>query len=114
MKSLLKYCLVFLAGIASTKLMAYIGYQLYLSAAEKCVADYPQIMPFLLQMCMHVEHPIMMNIAKILTLNFWGYKMARQQFRKGIVQDTKKDGKVHVIVVKIGGKKIAIKNSTNT
>jgi predicted SPOUT superfamily RNA methylase MTH1 len=35
--------------------------------------------------------------------------MARQQFRKGIVQDCKKEGKVNVTVVKIGGKKIAIK-----
>lgn len=38
--------------------------------------------------------------------------MARQQFRKGIVQDTKKDGKTHVIVIKVGGQKIAIKTST--
>jgi len=39
--------------------------------------------------------------------------MARQQFRKGIVQDSKKEGKINVVVVKIGNKKIAIKNPVN-
>jgi hypothetical protein len=39
--------------------------------------------------------------------------MAKQQFRKGIVQDCKKEGKVQVFVTKIGGKKVAIKIPVN-
>jgi hypothetical protein len=70
MKNLLKYGLVFVAGVLSTKLMAYAGYQLLLLAAKKCVNDYPEIMPFLVPVCMQTEHPILVTLGKLLNLTY--------------------------------------------
>lgn len=70
MRTLLKYSLIFVAGVLSTKLMAYLGYQLLLLAAKQCVIDYPEIVSFLIPACMQAEHSVLVTLGKLLNLTY--------------------------------------------
>jgi len=70
MRPLKKYVLCFLSGIVFTKLMAYVGYQFLLHAAEKCIDDFPGIPGFLVPVCMQAEHPVLVMIGKLLNLTY--------------------------------------------
>lgn len=66
----IRYLLIFLTGLLSSKLLAYLGYQVLLHAANQCMNAYPQIPVFLIPVCMQTEHPTLVMIGKLLNLTF--------------------------------------------
>ncbi|NBW57152.1 hypothetical protein EBR43_05080 [bacterium] len=65
-----KYLLVFLVGLLSSKLLAYLGYQVLMHAAKQCLETYPQLPGFFIPICMQSEHPVLVLIGKLLNLTF--------------------------------------------
>jgi hypothetical protein len=65
-----KYLLIFLVGLLSSKLFSYLGYQVLLHAAKQCIETYPGIPGFFVPICMQSEHPVLVMIGKLLNLTF--------------------------------------------
>jgi hypothetical protein len=68
--SKVKYLLIFLVGLLSSKLFSYLGYQVFLYAARQCIETYPGIPGFFVPICMQSEHPVLVMIGKLLNLTF--------------------------------------------